>query len=199
MRFAGGHTTAIGPSSVPSRELDGAQPGDHSSGVGALPGSINESGVARLPDEGGNGITGATSAAVGTHAKNFGAVTLPSQDDSWRGDGVSGGVGTLPGRKDEQGVAMLPDERSASETGNNLSKETSHKNTDPKVGETSHIAEVARQEGVKSSESQTQPPKVPEKKEEIKNEEKKEEVKKEVKNPAGGQPITVSISFCAVR
>jgi hypothetical protein len=185
--LTGGHTTAIGPSSVPSRELDGAQPGDRSSGVGALPGSINESGVARLPDEGGNGVTGATSANVGTNAKNFGTVTLPSQDDSWRGAGVSGGVGALPGHKDEQGVAVLPDERSANESGN-VSNETKPKNTDPKVGETTHIAEVARQEGMKSAESRSQPPSVPEKNEESKKEEKK---------PSGGQPVTVSVCFCS--
>ena len=111
----GGHTTAIGPSSVPSHELDGAKPGDHSSGVGALPGSINESGVARLPDEGGRGATGATSPSIGTHAKLFGAATLPSHDDS-SPDLVTGGVGSLPGHNDESGVALLPDERLAAQT-----------------------------------------------------------------------------------
>lgn len=158
----GGHTTAIGASSVPSRELDGAKPGDHSSGVGALPGSINEPGVARLPDEKGRGITGATSASVGTHSKTFGAATLPSQDDSTHG--VSGGVGALPGLKDESGVALLPDERPSRETGTNFTQ-----STPSKVGETAHIAEIARQEGIRSSQTQAQQP--------ITKQEKKEEGK----------------------
>ncbi|KAI0696198.1 hypothetical protein BC835DRAFT_889777 [Cytidiella melzeri] len=148
----GGHTTAVGPSSLPTRELDGAQPGDHSSGVGALPGSLGESGVAVLPDEGGRGITGATSAAVGTHAKTFDAVTLPSQDTF---SAVSGGVGALPGQTGEAGVAVLPDERSVVPSVNNLSQPT-----DPKTGEIAHIADTAQAEGVKSADSQPQlPPK----------------------------------------
>lgn len=49
---AAANTTAIAPAtSLPSREVAGAQPGDHSSGVGALPGTINEAGVAKLPAE----------------------------------------------------------------------------------------------------------------------------------------------------
>ncbi|WWC91545.1 uncharacterized protein L201_006491 [Kwoniella dendrophila CBS 6074] len=37
--------------SLPSDEVAGALPGEHTSGVGALPGSSNETGVAVLPDE----------------------------------------------------------------------------------------------------------------------------------------------------
>ncbi|KAI0042421.1 hypothetical protein FA95DRAFT_579532 [Auriscalpium vulgare] len=37
--------------SLPSTEKEGIQPGEHQSGIGALPGSINEEGVAKLPEE----------------------------------------------------------------------------------------------------------------------------------------------------
>lgn len=37
--------------SLPSDEPAGALPGEHSSGVGALPGLASETGVAVLPDE----------------------------------------------------------------------------------------------------------------------------------------------------
>jgi hypothetical protein len=37
--------------SMPSNEPLGAQPGEHVSGVGALPGKSTETGVAVLPDE----------------------------------------------------------------------------------------------------------------------------------------------------
>ncbi|KIJ64212.1 hypothetical protein HYDPIDRAFT_167957 [Hydnomerulius pinastri MD-312] len=40
-----------GHTSLPSTELKGAQPSEHTSGVGALPGAISESSVALLPDE----------------------------------------------------------------------------------------------------------------------------------------------------
>lgn len=37
--------------SLPSTELKGAQPLEHTAGVGALPGNLSESSVALLPDE----------------------------------------------------------------------------------------------------------------------------------------------------
>lgn len=37
--------------SLPSTELKGAQPSEHTGGVGALPGNLSESSVALLPDE----------------------------------------------------------------------------------------------------------------------------------------------------
>lgn len=45
------HTTAVAASSLPSQEKEGAKPGDYSTGAGALPGSVNESSVAVLPEE----------------------------------------------------------------------------------------------------------------------------------------------------
>ena len=44
-------STAVTASTLPAHEPFGAQPGDHSLGVGALPGNQSESGVARLPNE----------------------------------------------------------------------------------------------------------------------------------------------------
>jgi hypothetical protein len=48
------HKVISGPvtsaTSYPSDEVVGAKPGDHSGGVGALPGTINEAGVAIPPD-----------------------------------------------------------------------------------------------------------------------------------------------------
>lgn len=37
--------------SHPTDEFVGAQPGEHSDGIGALPGTANETGVAVLPEE----------------------------------------------------------------------------------------------------------------------------------------------------
>ncbi|EIW75040.1 hypothetical protein CONPUDRAFT_93740 [Coniophora puteana RWD-64-598 SS2] len=72
--------------SLPSTELEGAQPSDHlSAGVGALPGSIKEHNVAVLPEE--------------RRIKD--------------GPKVPIGIGSLPGSRDESSVALLPDERAA--------------------------------------------------------------------------------------
>ncbi|KIY54976.1 hypothetical protein I307_05737 [Cryptococcus deuterogattii 99/473] len=46
-----GRVAAVPRVSHPTEELAGAQPGEHSDGVGALPGTVNETGVAILPDE----------------------------------------------------------------------------------------------------------------------------------------------------
>lgn len=183
-------STAVTGSTLPTRELDGAKPYEHSSGAGALPGSWNEPAVAALPDEGARGITNATSASVGTHARTFGQATLPSHDDDWRGDGhqadggvehgqVSGGVGSLPGHKDEQGVAVLPDERNASGMGK---WEPSHSDSsrpltsgalNPSlVAEDTAMADAARAAGVKSADSRAKP--TPPPKEETKQEKKAE-------------------------
>ena len=61
-----------------------------------------------------HGGTNATSSSVGTHGRAYGAVMLPSQEQP---TGVSGGVGALPGDRAESGVALLPDERSQSQSG----------------------------------------------------------------------------------
>ncbi|KAI0092221.1 hypothetical protein BDY19DRAFT_928909 [Irpex rosettiformis] len=124
----GGHSTAVTASTVPSRELEGAKPGDHSSGVGALPGSLNEPGVAILPDE-------------RRHS----------------------GHGAHPGHKGKHGAAVHPNEHLAGEIGPSLAAQ----GTPSKTGETTHLAEPARQEGIASHQ-----PRQSETKEEKKEEEK---------------------------
>ncbi len=58
------------------------------------------------------GITGVTDPGVGTHSRvhDFAKHDLPSHDGGTSREPV-GGVGTLPGGKDEEGVGLLPDER----------------------------------------------------------------------------------------
>ncbi|KAL4244049.1 hypothetical protein ABKN59_010553 [Abortiporus biennis] len=138
-----GTTSQEPTTSLPSSESTGAQPFEHTSGVGALPGNVSERGVARLPDEPGRkeelGIGAATDPNVGTHARTFDAkdTDLPSQEkeESLKtglgGSGdmsrepvgsskahASGGVGALPGGVGEEGVAKLPDERAKESTEN---------------------------------------------------------------------------------
>ncbi|WRT70391.1 uncharacterized protein IL334_007389 [Kwoniella shivajii] len=80
--------------SLPSEEPAGAVPGEHTSGVGALPGTSNESGVAVLPDE------------------KKPTPSLPSHENQGVLPGeTSGGVGALPGQIGETGEAILPDEK----------------------------------------------------------------------------------------
>lgn len=109
--------------SLPSEEVSGQQPYEHSGGVGALPGSKSESGVATLPGENLHGATPATSSVTGANARTFDTISKPSQDDQFADDSRmfggrehAGGVGRLPGSNEEQGVAMLPDERNSART-----------------------------------------------------------------------------------
>ncbi|KIY54716.1 hypothetical protein I307_05998, partial [Cryptococcus deuterogattii 99/473] len=90
------HAAGVGPrTSLPSDEYIGALPREHSSGVGALPGTVNEAGVAILPDE-----------RSGTH------FSLPSHElIGALNREHSSGVGALPGTVNETGVAVLPDEK----------------------------------------------------------------------------------------
>ncbi|KAH9942861.1 hypothetical protein B0H21DRAFT_749773 [Amylocystis lapponica] len=111
------------PLSMPTQELHGAHSSEHQDGAGALPGRANERGVAMLPDEthGGVGATGATSSAVGTHPRTYESSpdAMPSREKEGNeslGQAV-GGVGALPGRGNEVGVARLPDEREPEDQG----------------------------------------------------------------------------------
>ncbi|GJE89119.1 hypothetical protein PsYK624_052130 [Phanerochaete sordida] len=104
--------------SLPSEEATGAKPFEHSDGAGALPGKRTEPAVAAMPEENTRGSTFATNASVGTHARPLGTTVMPTQDDTARddlhqvrGNEVTGGVGRLPGKAGEEGVAVLPDER----------------------------------------------------------------------------------------
>ncbi|KAG8707960.1 hypothetical protein FRC11_006938 [Ceratobasidium sp. 423] len=95
--------------SMPSSETSGAKPGEHVGGVGALPGSNKEEGVARLPAE---------------------RMSLPSQEYEGAQPGEkSGGVGSLPGHLSESSVALLPDERGTQGTQMKESVESSARAT----------------------------------------------------------------------
>jgi hypothetical protein len=136
---AGVAGAATAKTSLPSSEITGAQPGEHTDGVGALPGRFTETGVAKLPDERAGTNTATlpsqepTGAHTGEHTDGVGALpgkfnesgvarlpdergtntaTLPSQESSGIQSGEStAGVGALPGDATEEGVARLPDER----------------------------------------------------------------------------------------
>ncbi|KAH9858468.1 hypothetical protein C2E23DRAFT_855326 [Lenzites betulinus] len=96
---------------TPTREHFGAQPGDHSSGAGALPGILEEPHVTRLPKE--SAHLHYDSGPIDTEVQV--ALKLTEQtlgNESATGDARHvGGVGALVGRHDEGGVAVLPDER----------------------------------------------------------------------------------------
>jgi hypothetical protein len=156
------HTT-----SLPSTELAGARAGEHVDGVGALPGSLNQSSVALLPEER-NQPTGSaamtanllsardtanisaaqatTAASYETAAGTMGLAGLAARQPLEKksmpttekegvvsGEHVSG-AGALPGKVDESGVAVLPDERAAisTEPKPTTSKPTTSDTTAPK-------------------------------------------------------------------
>ncbi|KAI0654563.1 hypothetical protein C8Q70DRAFT_516960 [Cubamyces menziesii] len=105
------HSTAVTSSTVPSRELFGAQPGDHSSGAGALPGFQDEPHVARLPEE--SAHPQYDSGPMDTAGQ---LSLLPSEETTGNESAVgdarhAGGVGALIGGRDESSVAPSPDER----------------------------------------------------------------------------------------
>ncbi|KAI0653243.1 hypothetical protein C8Q70DRAFT_1059482 [Cubamyces menziesii] len=105
------HSTAVTSSAVPSRELFGAQPGDHSSGAGALPGFQDEPHVARLPEE--SAHPQYDSGPMDTAGQ---LSLLPSEETTGNESAVgdarhAGGVGALIGGRDESSVALSPDER----------------------------------------------------------------------------------------
>ncbi|KAI0820556.1 hypothetical protein BC628DRAFT_1330201 [Trametes gibbosa] len=111
------HSTAVTASTVPSREHFGAQPGDHSSGAGALPGLQEEPHVARLPEESAHpqydsGPTIDTSAQVALKPTEEAFGNEAAVGDARR----VGGVGALVGARDESSVALVPDERAAQTT-----------------------------------------------------------------------------------
>jgi len=123
--------------SLPSQDTTSTQPDEHVSGVGALPGSNSESGVAQLSLERNAGNSEISRTVEGgddsTISKAKDAVSqikpvafnispvgssgqeisLPSQDLGQQPGEKTGGVGALPGGKEESGVAVLPDEKSA--------------------------------------------------------------------------------------
>ncbi|KDQ23694.1 hypothetical protein PLEOSDRAFT_1090573, partial [Pleurotus ostreatus PC15] len=91
--------------SLPSQEVYGNM-GTSSDGVGALPGTLSEVSVAKLPEE--RRLEGLE------NAKSFGSSY--AREQAWS-QTSSGGVGDLPGSKSETGVAILPDERTSAMSG----------------------------------------------------------------------------------
>lgn len=100
-------------------------PSGSSVGVGSLPGSYNEFGVARLPDERGVGnpyvhshVTVIETVFTPHHGQPFKSMLkqqgrgmgseLPTKEVP---SGSRIGVGSLPGKNNESGVATLPEER----------------------------------------------------------------------------------------
>jgi hypothetical protein len=105
---------------LPSTEKEGAHPGEHSGGVGSLPGSISETSVAKLPDERASERKASASRSNGITADTdrgddpSEAAALPSTEKEGAHPGEhSGGVGSLPGSISETSVAKLPDERAS--------------------------------------------------------------------------------------
>ncbi|TFK66412.1 hypothetical protein BDN72DRAFT_859936 [Pluteus cervinus] len=89
-----------------------------SGGVGSLPGTPNEEGVARLPDEraqekADQSLEEKKRAVKSDVTRKLSSTqtTLPSQEGADDSLGKTKGVGALPGSKDESGVALLPEER----------------------------------------------------------------------------------------
>ncbi|RDX52680.1 hypothetical protein OH76DRAFT_1480304 [Lentinus brumalis] len=105
------HNTAVTASTLPAHEPFGAQPGDHSLGVGSLPGTQSETNVALLPEE--SAHPQYDSGAIDTRAQ----VNLKPSEESKGNEASFGaarhvaGVGALVGDRSEEGVARLPDEQ----------------------------------------------------------------------------------------
>ena len=105
------HRVSAGPAkSMPSEEVEGQHAYDHSSGVGSLPGTINESGVAILPEERSELCVPARQ-GVPTAEPVLPAAVHPNPYGE-KGFTSPVGVGDLPGKATESGVAILPEERS---------------------------------------------------------------------------------------
>ncbi|KAI0692127.1 hypothetical protein C8T65DRAFT_699597 [Cerioporus squamosus] len=141
----GSHSTAVTASTLPSHEPFGARPGDHSLGVGALPGTQSESNVALLPEE--SAHPQFDSGAVDSR----GQVGLKPSEEIKGNEATSGaarhvaGVGALVGDRSEEGVARLPDERSTPAAGvsSNVIKPTQEaKGNEAASGQDRHVAGV---------------------------------------------------------
>jgi len=93
-------------------------------GVGSLPGTPNEEGVAKLPLERAQESLEKMLEEKALAAQSEVAPSMPSQEGKDEDLGKTSGVGALPGSKSEGGVAVLPQERST--TGGNPPTEMVH-------------------------------------------------------------------------
>ncbi|EKM52498.1 uncharacterized protein PHACADRAFT_31008 [Phanerochaete carnosa HHB-10118-sp] len=168
-------TTAVTTKySLPSEEENGAKPFEHTDGAGALPGNRTESSVATLPDENTRG-TIATSAGASHRAGGVGATSLPTNETSGAQPFErNNGVGALPGKSTESGVAKLPDEKhggdfkdtaelaGAGAAAAGMGKwalDDRNKTQQPtKVGEDTHLADSAKAAGMQKSGASSQEP-----------------------------------------
>ncbi|TFY66613.1 hypothetical protein EVG20_g4482 [Dentipellis fragilis] len=104
--------------SLPSQEKLGFQPHEHVDGAGELPGTVFESGVARLPEErrhgdytGSEALTVADVATASEHDRPH-IKSFPSQElVGFQPHEHVDGAGELPGTVFERGVARTPEER----------------------------------------------------------------------------------------
>lgn len=95
--------------SLPSDEPLGAKSGENVSGVGALPGQANETGVAILPDEKGQfSLSLQCNAVSSLHLASSASTSVQPNQSLFPGE-VSGGAGDLPGSSSEAAVAVPPD------------------------------------------------------------------------------------------
>jgi len=123
----GGHVTASvhdrpHRKSLPSSERFGAVEGERVGGVGSLPGRFDEPDVTELPEQkekedryltSAGMVTASTTIAPGPVSGRAGPKSsLPSQEEEGQKPFAhQAGVGELPGKVSESGVALLPEER----------------------------------------------------------------------------------------
>ncbi|RPD72688.1 hypothetical protein L226DRAFT_511379 [Lentinus tigrinus ALCF2SS1-7] len=148
------HSTAITASTLPAHEPFGAQPGDHSSGVGALPGNQSEASVALLPEE--SAHPQYDSGPIGTS----GQVALKPSEEATGNESSLGqarnvaGVGALVGGRNEEGVARLPEERSTTGSGisSTVKPTQEEKGNEAATGQDRHVGGVGALVGDKNEE-----------------------------------------------
>jgi len=155
---------ALHDTSLPSTETSGALPGEKTNGVGSLPGSNDETEVAKLPEKCALGgtldsnvpatkyasphphhNTSASLSSTQVQPSDTPPTSREASPPTNREASPPGGVGDLPGNQSEVGVAVLPDERNADKSynqrkaanGHAESQQASSKPADSTVGPTS--------------------------------------------------------------
>lgn len=160
----GTHPTTYDTTSKPTQddsvrdELHQVKGREVTGGVGRLPGMAAEQGVAVLPDErAGAGVAAGFGAGATSYPTRETTGAQPYEHSS--------GVGALPGKVSEQGVATLPDEHRAGELAGagaaaagmgKWALDERHPTTDKpsKVGEDTHLADSAKSAGLEEARAQ---------------------------------------------